>query len=90
MNNKNRMCKYKKCTYYDPKAKTYCCAACSADAYDYNRLKKEQIVKHHNENGVWYRADDVTAAIKEAVEDETKDDIIDNLNEIFKLGLFED
>lgn len=36
-----RICKYKGCTYYDPTAKTYCCGACSADAYDHNRLNKK-------------------------------------------------
>lgn len=43
-----RTCKYKKCHYYDPKAKTYCCDACSADAYDDDRLHKEEIVKENN------------------------------------------
>ena len=41
MGDKIRICKYKLCVHYDSKAKTYCCMACSADAYDYHRLKKE-------------------------------------------------
>lgn len=40
MGKKKRICKYSKCVYYDKKAKTYCCNACSADAYDYVRLHK--------------------------------------------------
>lgn len=40
---KERMCKYTKCHHYDPRAKTYCCSACSADAYDDDRLHKEKI-----------------------------------------------
>ena len=39
-----RMCKYPGCTYYDKKAKHYCCGACMSDHYDYERLKKEKIM----------------------------------------------
>lgn len=49
-----------------------------------------EIIKHYDEKGVWYSVNDVIVAIKEAIEDETKDDIIGNLDETFKLGLFED
>lgn len=35
-------CKYPKCHYYDPKSKVYCCAGCSDDHYDYDRLHKEE------------------------------------------------
>jgi len=38
---KKRICKYPDCYYYDPKSKTYCCAACSGDHYDRDRLNKE-------------------------------------------------
>ena len=38
-----RNCKYPKCYYYDSKSKVYCCAACSADHYNYDRLHKEKI-----------------------------------------------
>ena len=49
-----------------------------------------EIVKYHNADGVWYSVDDVTAAIKKDIDDETKDDIIGNLNETFKLDISED
>ncbi len=39
---KKRTCKYSGCTYYSPDATTYCCNACSADAYDDERLSKEK------------------------------------------------
>ena len=41
MNSEKRICKYSGCIYYAPKAKTYCCNACSGDDYDYKRLNKE-------------------------------------------------
>jgi len=37
-----RICKYKGCSYYSPKAESYCCGACSADAYDDARLAREE------------------------------------------------
>ncbi len=37
----NRKCKFEKCYYYNPNAKTFCCDACSSDAFDDARLKKE-------------------------------------------------
>ena len=33
-----RTCKYPGCHYYDPKSESYCCAACSGDHYDHDRL----------------------------------------------------
>ena len=41
-----RICKYEGCFYYHPEAKSYCCAACSSDAYDVERLKKEEKEKN--------------------------------------------
>jgi len=38
-----RICKYPNCYYHSSAAKTYCCAACSADAYDDERLEKEEL-----------------------------------------------
>ena len=35
-------CKYPRCFYYKPGAKTYCCDACSGDHFDYDRLKEEE------------------------------------------------
>ncbi len=40
--NHTKLCKYPVCTYYDPKAKSYCCNACAGDHYDYDRLQKER------------------------------------------------
>lgn len=37
-----RTCKYPGCTYYKKGAKSYCCNACSADAYDDHRLMVEK------------------------------------------------
>ena len=37
-----KACKYPECTYYDPKAKSYCCNACAGDHYDYDRLQREK------------------------------------------------
>lgn len=55
MTKKKRICKYPRCTYYDPKAKTYCCGACSSDSYDYDRLKGQKnyklIVEYDPDNG---------------------------------------
>lgn len=55
MTKKKRICKYPKCTYYDPKAETYCCGACSSDAYDHDRLKGQKnyklIVEYDPDNG---------------------------------------
>ena len=39
---RDRKCKYSECYYYDSKAETYCCDACSADAYDRDRLAREE------------------------------------------------
>jgi hypothetical protein len=39
---KVRICKYKECTNYDKKAKTYCCNGCAFDDYDYRRLQREE------------------------------------------------
>ena len=36
-------CKLENCIRYDEEATTYCCNACSADAYDYERLSKEDL-----------------------------------------------
>ena len=46
-----RSCKYPGCCYYDPKSKVYCCAACSGDHYDYNRLHKETKKKYKDKSG---------------------------------------
>ncbi len=37
-----KICNYSKCIYYHKKAKIYCCNACYADAYDDERLAKEE------------------------------------------------
>ena len=37
-----RICKYIKCTNYNNRASTYCCNACAGDAYDDERLEKEE------------------------------------------------
>jgi len=37
-----RICKYPNCHYYVKGAPNYCCAACAADAYDDERLSKEE------------------------------------------------
>lgn len=39
---KERGCKYPECHHYDPESKVYCCAGCSSDHYDYDRLHKEE------------------------------------------------
>jgi len=39
---KKRTCKYPGCISYSNNAKTYCCNACSADAYDDERLSEEE------------------------------------------------
>lgn len=38
---KIKVCKYPDCYYYHKDATHYCCAACSGDHYDYDRLKME-------------------------------------------------
>ena len=56
MTKKKRICKYPRCIYYDPKAETYCCNACSNDAYDHDRLKGQKnyklIVEYDPDNGL--------------------------------------
>jgi len=44
-----RECKYPGCFYYNKNAKTYCCAACSGDDYDRERLHKERKRKRRHE-----------------------------------------
>ena len=39
---KKRICRLPSCEYYSTLATTYCCNACSADAYDDERLSKEE------------------------------------------------
>lgn len=43
--------------------------------------------RYHDKEGSWYFVKDVITALKEAVDGDTKDDIINNLSETFNVDL---
>ena len=46
--------------------------------------------RYHDKAGSYYNVKDVIDILKEAVDDDTKDDIINNLSEVFKVDLTND